>query len=367
MKTFIHLLAAGLTGLAILVPLAAQAEDPPLSDLPGREPVIRDLAPRVSRSLDPSAEPSTLSFRFATRKAGGRRDYAGTLSLTVPTDLFVGSTKAKEIVSEDLVGDERDEVEDVGGDASAPPGPRRAFPRSERALPPLRPRDARAAVSAALDAAQNHAAMERVDGLASRARWSALLPRLRLRATRLVDESTSVSPTSYDPGRTTASGGASLWLEARTTWQLDRLVFASEEARIERLRMAHAQRAQRLRREVLDMLYRWRAALLKVRDPTLDSQACLEAELEAMHAAASLDVVTDGWFSEWRARSGMPTPDCSWSDVEDDEQADEPAKSSLDERRVIDLAARVPRQRRHDADRVGHHVRGELGREGSSK
>ena len=83
------------------------------------------------------------------------------------------------------------------------------------------------------------------------------------------------------------------------------------------------------------MLYRWRAALLKVRDPTLDSQACLEAELEAMHAAASLDVVTDGWFSEWRARSGMPTPDCSWSDVEDDEQADEPAKSSLDERRVI--------------------------------
>ncbi|MEQ9319420.1 MAG: hypothetical protein RIF41_09675, partial [Polyangiaceae bacterium] len=72
MKTFIHLLAAGLTGLAILVPLAAQAEDPPLSDLPGREPVIRDLAPRVSRSLDPSAEPSTLSFRFATRKAGGR-------------------------------------------------------------------------------------------------------------------------------------------------------------------------------------------------------------------------------------------------------------------------------------------------------
>lgn len=364
MKTSIHSLVAGLCGLAITaVSLLAQAEDPPLSDLAGREPVIRDLAPRVSRSFAPDAAPSTLSIRFATRQSPVGRDYAGSLLLTLPTDLFVGSTKAKEIVGDGLAtGD--DEVEDVGGDASAPPGPRRAFPRSERALPPLRPRDARAAVSAALDAAHADTAMERVDGLASRARWSALLPRLRLRATRLVDESTSLSPTSYDPSRTTASGGASLWLEARTTWQLDRLVFASEEARIERLRMAHAKRAQRLRQQVLDLLHRWRAALLKVRDPALDTQACLEAELDAMHAAASLDVITDGWFSDWRARSGTPSPDCSWSEAL---QEEDEAHRSVEQRRVVDLAARVPGKRGQTTNRVRHHVGRELAGEGTAK
>lgn len=324
--------------------------------------MIRDLAPRVSRSLDPDAEPSTLSIRFATRQSQRRRDYAGSLVLTLPTDLFVGSAKAKEIVGDPVLVDDGEPVQDVGGDASAPPGPR-ASPRSERALPPLRPRDARAAVSAAQDAARVGDALERVDGLASRARWSALLPRLRLRATRLVDESTSLSPTSYDPSRTTASGGASLWLEARTTWQLDRLVFASEEARIERLRMAHAQRAQRLRREVLDLIHRWQAAMLKVRDPAIDSQACLEAELDAAHAAASLDVVTDGWFSRWRARTGMPMPDCTWSE----EVPDAEERSSTRERRVIDLAARVPRKRRDGPDGVRHHVGGQRPREGAAQ
>ena len=356
MKTFPHALAAGLLCLASsFSPPIALAEDPPLSDLAGREPIIPDLAPRVTRSFETDAEPSTLSLRFATRRTRERRDYAGSLVLTLPTDFALAPAKAKEIVGHEGL-DDREGVEVVGGDASAPPGPRRAFPRAERALPPLRPRDARAAVYAAQDAARVHAAMARVDGLASRARWSALLPRLRLRATRLVDESTSLSPTSYDPGRTTASGGASLWLEARTTWQLDRLVFASEEPRIERLRIAHRQRAKRIRLEVLELLHRWRAALLKVRDPALDSQACLEAELDADHAAASLDVMTDGWFSEWRARSGLPAPDCSWPEVPDEEAG---AARSLDERRVVDLAARVPRQGRSGPNRVGHHVRGE--------
>src|SRR5690606_41297240 len=56
----------------------------------------------------------------------------------------------------------------------------------------------------------------RLDALASRARTSALLPELRLRATRAVDESESLSPTEYDPLRRTASGGTSTWFEARS-------------------------------------------------------------------------------------------------------------------------------------------------------
>jgi len=366
-KTSIHLAAGLLVGaLSFLASSVALAEDPPLSDLAGREPVIRDLAPRVSRSFDPDAAPSTLSFSFATRQSAGRKDYAGSLRLTVPTDFFLAPGKAKETKAKAIVDEE---VEDVGGAASAPPGPRRASLRSERALPPLRPRDARAAVSAAQDAAGVDEALERMDGLATRARWSALLPRLRLRATRLVDENTKVAPTSYDPSRRTSSGGASLWLEARTTWRLDRLVFASEEARIERLRMAHAKRAQQARREVLDLLYQWQRALLEVRDPALDSQSCLRAQLDAEHAAAGLDVLTDGWFSEWRARSGMPMPDCGWAEepAPGEDELSERTPPSGRQRRVIDLAAVVPRQRGQGADRVRHHVAGEEASEVASK
>jgi hypothetical protein len=345
--------AALSVALAVALVSPARAEDPPLSDLPGREPVVPDLAPRVARGLDPTAEPSTLRLSFATRQSAERRDYAGSVVLTLPTDLFGPAAKAKEI---DVP--EGDDDPDFGDAASASPGSRRASLESERALPPLRPRDARAAVFAAERAVGFDGDVERADALASRARWSALLPKLRLRATRLVDESSSVSPTSYDPDRTTASGGASLWLEARTTWRLDRLLFASEEVRIERLRLSAAKRARRARREVLELLHRWRRALLEVSDPALDSQACRRAQLEAEHAAASLDVITDGWFSEWRGRSGRPSPDCDPT-----RDGTGQGRRSRYQRREVDLTVAVAGKRDHGPQPVRDHVGGKTSRE----
>jgi hypothetical protein len=149
-----------------------------------------------------------------------------------------------------------------------------------------------------------------LDDMASRARLSALLPQLRLRATRLIDESTSLSPTSYDPERTTSSGGASLWLEARTTWSLDRLLFANEEVRIERMHHQLRDEATVLRRRVLDQLFRWQAARVAMADPMIAPRACVELWLEAEQAAIVLDVETAGWFAKWRALRAIAPVDC---------------------------------------------------------
>src|SRR6185295_8786326 len=120
---------------------------------------------------------------------------------------------------------------------------------------------------AACKAAKLDEADARLDALASRARTSALLPELRLRATRAIDESESVAPTEYDPLRRTASGGTSTWLEARATFRLDRLVFADDEIAVERLRAARAAERLRLVTKVLDLLDTWQRARASEGDP----------------------------------------------------------------------------------------------------
>jgi hypothetical protein len=149
-----------------------------------------------------------------------------------------------------------------------------------------------------------HASAE-LDELASRARWSGVLPKVRLRVTRLIDESSSLSPTSYDPSRITSKGGASLWLEARTTWTLDRLVFADKEVALERLQLRLLGEANHLRRRVLDMLFRWQEARLRTTDPMLEPNECFDLWLEAEELGVVLDVETGGWFSKWRVKRGV--------------------------------------------------------------
>ncbi len=112
---------------------------------------------------------------------------------------------------------------------------------------------ARGAVRAARRASARETTERRLDGLGSRARVSAALPELMLRATRSTDQSLRLSPderdvTVYDYTRT---GGADLLLEARATWNLDRLVFADEELGVERLRLEHAKSEERLIERVL--------------------------------------------------------------------------------------------------------------------
>lgn len=171
----------------------------------------------------------------------------------------------------------------------------------------ITPQVARAAVNAATRHAGLETADQRLDALASRARTSALLPELRVRATRLVDEAQSLAPTEYDASRTTATGGESLWLEARATWSLDRLVFADEEIAIERMRNERAEARARVTSRTLELLFGWQRAVAQRDDPARSPEDQLDAALKAAEHEAALDVITAGWFTKWqRAQPAAP-------------------------------------------------------------
>ncbi|WP_434042849.1 MULTISPECIES: hypothetical protein [Sorangium] len=183
----------------------------------------------------------------------------------------------------------------------APPAPPA---EAEPQLPlPVRvtPAMARAAVEAALRQARLLDPGARIDALASRARTSSLLPELRLRVSRLVDEAENLAPTEYDPARRTASGGTSLWLEARATWRLDRLVFVDEEIALERLRRERAELQTKLTARVIELLFAWQRAVALAADPGRSPEEHRAATLEALEAEASLDLLTGGWMTRWRA------------------------------------------------------------------
>jgi hypothetical protein len=144
----------------------------------------------------------------------------------------------------------------------------------------------------------------RLDSLSSRARSSALLPEVRLRAVRNTDQALRWVPTADDPTRVTQADGAGLILEASATFRLDRLVFAHEELMVERLRI-HAG-AERLKlearvRESLLGLFRARelACSLPAEDPARAPQI-----IKLLELFQELDALTAGWFSEQAPRLG---------------------------------------------------------------
>jgi hypothetical protein len=257
-----------------------------------------------------------LSFRWAHHPE--RESMAGGLVLTLPTGGFVplaarGGSKAKEPAP--------DVKPAKGGPRATPPAP--TPPRAPRGEPD-EAREATVAewvrvsgvdARAAVDAAERHAALRRDEAhladMASRARWSAALPNLQLRALRLTSETASLVPTAYDPTRITSTGGVSLWLEARATWALDRALFSEEEVRLERIARDIAADRQRLQRRVLDLLFGWQDAVLARLDPTSSFRECRQASLKEDQLTTELDFVTHGWFTRWRAdREPLPAPDC---------------------------------------------------------
>lgn len=185
-------------------------------------------------------------------------------------------------------------------DREAPPPADPSAAASSDPSPPasmLTSKLARGAVRAACKTAKLDDADARLDSLSTRAKVSALLPELRLRATRAIDETESLAPTEYDPARRTASGSATTWLEARATFRLDRLVFADDELAVERQRMARAAERTRLVTRVLELLDAWQRARFIEDDPEAKVEAKARASLAEAAAEASLDVLTDGWFS----------------------------------------------------------------------
>jgi hypothetical protein len=163
---------------------------------------------------------------------------------------------------------------------------------------------ARGAVRAARRASARDAARERLDGLSTRARVSATLPELVLRAARSTDQTLRLSPTATDAAvyDYTQTGGADLLLEARATWTLDRLVFADEELGVERLRLDHARSEAQLVDRIVALVFDWERARQVLATPEAEPEARLKAELDELQAEATLDVLTDGWFSAELAR-----------------------------------------------------------------
>jgi hypothetical protein len=162
-------------------------------------------------------------------------------------------------------------------------------------------------IQSTLRAALRHAGAAgqsaRLASLRARSRSSAALPELRLGAGRSTDQALRLSPSVSEPDRYTVSDGADLWLEARLSWKLDRLLFAREELDLERLASAASAARYRRVRQVLDALFAWQKALFDAADPAAPSDRQLLAELRALQAAAELDVLTGGWFSEQIAAS----------------------------------------------------------------
>ncbi len=161
-------------------------------------------------------------------------------------------------------------------------------------------------VNATLRAAYRRAgrrrAEARISGLASRARASAALPELRLRAARSTDESLRLTPTSSDPYRYTQAGGVTVSFEGQATWRLDRLVFADEEIQIEHLARHRARLDGELTEKVLRALFAWQRALVESQRDDIEPAALLDARLRVLEAALRLDVLTGGWFTAYTER-----------------------------------------------------------------
>jgi hypothetical protein len=234
-------------------------------------------------------------------RQGQARELRGLLTLRVSLDRFVMPALAHPAPPRqvDPEGDEDlDEAaaDDVPPDAAPDPGARERA--RHRLIHLIRPRLARRTVARALAHAGYDAARRRLDGLSSRARSSAALPELRLRGGRSIDQSLRLSPTTSDPFRYTETGGADLFFEARLSWELDRLVFSSSELSIERLRRQRGQDARDLIEDVLDDLFAWQRARLRIADPAAGPLEREVAIIEALEAAVRLDILTGGWFSE---------------------------------------------------------------------
>lgn len=246
-------------------------------------------------------------YRAGVANMGRSVEWRTLLTLTVPLDRF--ATSGALAHPSDL-----DEPSNEGGaNVESGDSAGRARLAGEASAVPtavvLAPLLARKLVEAALRHAGHEAAEERFDELARRSRSSASLPELRLRGGRSVDQSLRLSPTNNDPFRYTQAGGAKLFFEARLTWDLDRLVFSSEELAVERLRRQRASDRLDLVERVLEALFSWQRAKLEAIDPTRLPEERALAQLRGAQAAILLDVLTGGWFSDHVSARRPPEPD----------------------------------------------------------
>ncbi len=142
----------------------------------------------------------------------------------------------------------------------------------------------------------------RIDSMVSRARASAALPEVRVRAMRVFSDGSANGVIPIDAS-TYATAGSNLILEARLTWRLDQLLYASDEPGLARVRLDTQEARAKLAGKVLDALFQWQRAWLAVRSAGPGTNEATDATLRLVEAEAGLDVLTGGWFGAWLAES----------------------------------------------------------------
>ena len=244
-----------------------------------------------------SPNPSSLWIAISAeyRTSPLQREWGGFLAVSVPFDRLAAprALSAVPVAAPRLAQDPpKKQAEATPPAAAAPPK------KSEPVLPLLTPRLARGTVRHALASAGYFDWRARLSSLSARARSSASLPELRLRALHSSGETLRLTPTTDDPYRYAQAGTSQLAFEARLTWHLDRLMFADQEVGIERLQNERDAAERRLIDRVLSRLALWQRSRVRAADVDSEPDVRETAELEAIGAAVELDVLTDGWFSQ---------------------------------------------------------------------
>lgn len=197
-----------------------------------------------------------------------------------------------------------------GPAAASPPPSRRPDPATLRAIFAADPPVAvlRSAATALAQAEPEHAR-----SLVTRARWSALLPEIRVRFDRRLarTESLDLGRSSVDPFATPVGVDSinDLRYECRATWDLARLAFNPDEiaARTHALRMSDVRRE--IEAAVIRLYFERRRlkAEALASDFTEVASGGIRADLRIQEVEAELDALTGGAFSRWRTtHSGDP-------------------------------------------------------------
>jgi len=172
-----------------------------------------------------------------------------------------------------------------------------AAPRPPKIETTLATRFARRTIQAAWRAFGLGVDDARLDAIVSRARFAALLPEARFRVTHLRNERASTQSVPEE-SQYYDSAGANLGLEARLTWRLDRLLYADDEPAFERMRIDRADARMRIAKNTLEALFVWQRARIDLGLSEPGSRDETEIWLRIAEAEASLDTLTNGWFSE---------------------------------------------------------------------
>ncbi len=226
MKTF---LCRGLVVASAFVTSRALAEPP------GRT----ERTEALGRSGDAS-----VSLGVLREQSDVRSELAGFLRVQVPLDRFAAPRRALVASAEEarFVGEDDDFRDDERvADPGEPDGA--VAPALD---PALLGGLARETLAAALNVHGVHAYERELDGATTRARTSAVLPEVRLRAAKTRDASLRLAPTVDDPYHASLADGDGVFLEAQATFRLNRLIFADEEVPLERLRIERERLNERL-------------------------------------------------------------------------------------------------------------------------